>query len=45
MVEVVDMIQEGVPVCILKLEDVDQWLHQTQGALGQDPHCTGLQLC
>lgn len=44
LVELVDVCQQGPPLCILQLEDADQRLHKTGGALGEDPDCTGLQL-
>lgn len=38
-----DVGQQGPPVCILQLEDADQRLHETRGALSQERGRTGLQ--
>lgn len=43
LVQLVDVGQQGPPVCVLQLEDADQRLHKTQGALSQEPGRTGLQ--
>lgn len=39
-----DVSQQGAPVCVLQLEDADQWLHKAGGALGEELDRTGLQL-
>lgn len=44
LVQLVDVRQQGAPVCVLQLEDADQWLHETRGTLGKDADRTGLEL-
>lgn len=43
LVQPVNVSQHGAPICVLQLEDADQWLHKAGGALGEQPDRTGLQ--
>ena len=38
------MSQQGAAICVLQLEDADQRLHESRGALHEDLDCTRLQL-